>query len=55
MSLVCTKRPFENKGDADKFARLFPSKRRKQKGKPMLVPYRCDRCGKFHLTSQKRG
>ncbi len=51
----CTKRWFENKGDAEKYARMFPMERRKWKKKTMLRPYRCQFCGKFHLTSQKRG
>ena len=48
--MICTKKYYLDRGEARRATRrLRPVLRKK------LRPYRCDRCGYWHLTSWKRG
>ena len=46
LSVCRRKRPFPTLDDATRAALA---------GGWVLRPYRCDRCGRFHLTSRRRG
>ena len=49
--MTCQKKAFEEGKEAEKRARQIRSE---TNGKTKMRPYKCDKCGKWHLTSMSK-